>query len=208
MKWVGLILTVTLGLLGAPSAADAQQAGKVPRIGILWARGPIPSLDDALLQGLRELGHTEGRNIVIERRYAGGNAKRLPELAAELVQLKVDVIVAVATVTTQAARTATTTTPIVMVAVGDPVHLGFVGSLARPGGNTTGLTFTTGMEVFGKTLELLKEGCAVLRFFGTLPIQHMKRRCQTSRLRLGHCGWSFNPRGRVVLTSLTVPSLQ
>jgi putative ABC transport system substrate-binding protein len=145
------------GLLAAPLAAEAQQGGKVPRIGVLWVRGP-ELRDGFLTQGLRDLGYVEDRNILIERRYAEGRAERLPDLAAELVRLKVDVIVAMGTAGTQAARNATKTIPIVGVSMADPVGLGSVASLDRPGGNITGLSFTVGgMETFGKHLQLLKE---------------------------------------------------
>lgn len=108
-------------------------------------------------QGLREVGYGEGTNILIERRYAEGKLERLPGLAAELVGLRVDLIVSVATAATQAAQKATGTIPIVMVAVGDPVGSGIVASLARPGGNITGVSLFAGREIFGKRLELLKE---------------------------------------------------
>jgi len=112
----------------------------------------------AFRQGLRELGWVEGQNIVIDYRYAEGRFDRLPDLAAELVQLKVDIIVAVATQGVAAAKNATETIPIVMISgSADPVGLGFIASLARPGGNVTGLSFSVGPEISGKQLELLKE---------------------------------------------------
>jgi putative tryptophan/tyrosine transport system substrate-binding protein len=112
---------------------------------------------EAFRQGLRELGWVEGQNIVVEYRYADGKFERLPDLAAELVQLKVEVIVATPTPAAVAAGKATTTVPIVMRGVGDPVGLGLVSTLARPGGNVTGLSYSVGTETFGKGLELLKE---------------------------------------------------
>jgi putative ABC transport system substrate-binding protein len=159
LRPVGLIVTLALGLLAAPLAAEAQQAGKVPRIGYLSAGSPsgVPHLLEAFRQGLRELGWVEGQNIVIDYRYAEGRFDRLPDLAAELVRLKVDVIVAAATATSVAAKNATSTIPIVMIGVYDPVERGLVASLARPGGKITGLTFYTGPELVGKYLELLKE---------------------------------------------------
>jgi len=146
-------------LLALCSSVEAQQAGKVPRIGYL-----APNLSNAVLatheafrQGLRELGYVEGKNIIIEYRWAEGKADRLPLLAAELVRLKVDAIFASGAVQPAlAAKNATTTIPIVFVGVGDPVALGLVASLARPGGNITGLS-SMGRELSGKRLELLKE---------------------------------------------------
>ena len=147
------------GLLAAPLAAEAQQAGKVARIGYL-VTGSLESLEparvDALRQGLREHGYVEGQNILIEYRAADGRVERLPALAAELARLKVDVIVAVATPGGRAAQQATTTIPIVVVGMGDPVRDGLVASLARPGGNVTGSTFL-GPELVPKRLELFKE---------------------------------------------------
>ena len=112
---------------------------------------------DAFLQGLRELGWMEGQNIAIEYRFAEGRLDRLPDLAAELVRLKVDVILAASSPPALAAKNATKTIPIVMGTSADPVTLGLVASLARPGGNVTGLAFSVGLDVVGKELELLKE---------------------------------------------------
>jgi putative tryptophan/tyrosine transport system substrate-binding protein len=141
----------------------AQPAGKVYRIGWLGSSAAFPHLDQAFQQGLRDFGWVEGQNIEIEYRFAEGDAERLPDLAAELVRLKVDLIVAVATASSAAAKKATDTIPIVMIAVGDPVGLGLIQSLARPGGNVTGLSFSVAMETFGKTLELLKEAVPSVR---------------------------------------------
>jgi putative ABC transport system substrate-binding protein len=144
------------GLLAAPLGAGAQPAGRVPRIGWL-AVGPNPALDEAFRQGLRELGYVEGKNIVLEYRLAE-TFDRLPSLAAELVRLKVDVIFAAAGAQAAfAAKNATTTIPIVMVPVADPVGFGLADTLARPGGNITGPSAGTGPELQGKRLELLKE---------------------------------------------------
>ncbi len=150
---------ITFGLLAVPLAADAQQAGKVPRIGFLRATSPSdrPPLLDAFRQGLRELGWVEGQNIVIDYRYAEGRFDRLPGLAAELVRLKVDIIVAVPTPAAAAAKNATETIPIVMISVSDPVGLGLIATLARPGGNVTGLSYSVGQEIVGKGLQVLKE---------------------------------------------------
>lgn len=156
-----LALIVTLAGLVVPPPADAQQPAKVPRIGILLPGSPptpparLATLE-TFLQGLRDLGYVEGRNIAIEYRWAEGKLDPLSDLAAELVRLKVDVIVTSTTPGIQAARKATSTIPIVMAAVGDPVVTGLVGSLARPGGNITGLSVLA-PELAGKRLELLKE---------------------------------------------------
>jgi putative tryptophan/tyrosine transport system substrate-binding protein len=140
------------------SAAAQQQPKKVPRIGYL--SGTSPSVNsarvEAFRQGLRDLGYVDGKNIVIEWRYAEGKLDRLPALAAELVRLKVEVIVASAPPPTRSAKQATATIPIVMSYDDDPVGNGFVASLARPGGNITGLA-TLAPELSGKQLELLKE---------------------------------------------------
>ena len=149
------LLTSLAGALAAPLAAEAQQAGKVYRIGLLW-NTPNPEMDAVLLQGLRELGWVEGRNIVVERRYSEGRNDRLPGLAAELVGLQPDVIITAGTAAAAAAKAATTTIPIVFATVGDPVGSGLVASLARPGGNLTGIG-SSGSGLTGKQLELLKE---------------------------------------------------
>ena len=146
------------GLLAAPLAAEGQQTAKVARIGFLFLNlAPNPHLKEAFRQGLRDLGYVEGRNLVIEDRDAEGKVERHPALAAELVALKVDVIVvAGSTLTAQTAKQATSTLPIVFIAVGDPVGSGLVTSLARPGGNATGLS-TLAPELVGKCLEQLKQ---------------------------------------------------
>jgi putative ABC transport system substrate-binding protein len=140
-----------------PLAVGAQQTAKLPRLGFLTAGsgGGSPGLP-ALLEGLRQLGWIEGKTIVIEYRYAENRNDRLPELAAELVRLNVDVIVAAGTLAPLAAMRATTTTPIVMTTAGDPLESGLVASLAQPGGNVTGLSLMMA-DVSGKRLELLKE---------------------------------------------------
>jgi len=151
------IAVVTGSLLAAPLATEAQEAPKVARIGYLAAnRAAGLHLQEAFLQGLRDLGYVEGRNLVIEFRDAGGNLDRLPALAAELVALKVDVIVAPSTVAAPIAKQATKTLPIVFALVADPVGSGLVTSLARPGGNVTGLSVLA-TEIVGKRLELLKQ---------------------------------------------------
>ncbi len=145
------------GLLAAPLAAGAQQAAKVARIGVLATNlAASPHMREAFRQGLRDLGYVEGGNLVIEYRDAEGKLERLPALAAELVALKVDVIVAGSTPGALAAKQATRTLPIVFTSAGDPVTDGLVTSLARPGGNVTGLTSLT-PELVGKCLEQLKQ---------------------------------------------------
>jgi len=146
------------GLLAAPLTAEAQAPAKVPRIGFLTllSSPESPQLLVAFRQGLRELGYVEGQTIAIEYRFAADRPERLPALAAELVRLKVDIIVTASPPPTEAARQATSTIPIVFAASGDPVATGFVASLARPGGNVTGLA-TLSADVVGKQLELLKE---------------------------------------------------
>jgi putative tryptophan/tyrosine transport system substrate-binding protein len=151
-----ILVAVVLLILGVK--AQAQQPTKVPRIGYLAPTFPssTPGRWEALRQGLRELGYVEGKNVVIEWRYAEGKLDRLPALAAELVSLKADIIVTSGGATTRAVKEATTTIPIVMAQDNDPVGNGFVASLARPGGNITGLS-TLAPEIGGKRLELLKE---------------------------------------------------
>jgi ABC-type uncharacterized transport system substrate-binding protein len=140
-----------------PLAAGTQQAGKIYTIGLLSA-GPIvlPEMDAVFADALRELGWVEGRNVAFEKRYAENRLERLPDLAAELVRLKVDIIVAVGTLAPLAAKRATTTIPIVMTAAGDPLGSGLATSLARPGSNVTGMSLMA-PDLGGKRLELLKE---------------------------------------------------
>jgi len=151
------------------SAAEAQQAKKIPTIGLLFGATPTAQTSgiEAFRQGLRELGYMEGKNIFIEWRFAEGKSDRLPSLAGELVRLKVDVIVTAGPQPTRSAKQATTTIPIVMAQDDDPVGSGFVASLARPGGNITGLA-TFGPEVSGKQLELLREIVPKLSRVGVL----------------------------------------
>ncbi len=176
IRGVAVIAVLALSLLAAPLAAEAQQAAKVTRIGYLSTNlAASPHLPEAFRQGLRDLGYVEGRNLVIEYRDAEGKVERLPALAAELVALKVDVIVTDggSTVAPLAAKQATRTLPIVFAAAADPVGSGLVTSLARPGGNVTGLSNLTA-ELVGKRLELLTQAVpgvgqvAVLRLPGAL----------------------------------------
>jgi putative ABC transport system substrate-binding protein len=152
---------ISSSLLLQPLLSIAQQSQKLFRVGFLLAGARLARSDDyqfdALAQGLRELGYIEGKNVVFERRWAGGSNERLAELATELVRLPVDVIVAQGPGGLHAAARATKTIPIVMVAgSGDPVGEGWAASLARPGGNVTGLAYAVSPERFGKELELLK----------------------------------------------------
>jgi ABC-type uncharacterized transport system substrate-binding protein len=151
-------ILVAMMLLVVGVTAQAQQPKKVPRLGFLIGSSPaaIAARIEAFRQGLRDLGYVEGKNIVIEWRYAEGKLDRLPALAAELVRLKIDIIGTGSPATTRAAKEATVTIPIVMAQDTDPVANGFVASLARPGGNITGLS-TLAPELSGKQLELLKE---------------------------------------------------
>src|SRR5215831_13657279 len=159
MRRRAFLCTLAGGVLAAPLAAGAQQPRTVRRIG--WLGGPTREAAQPFvqpfLQGLKELGWIEGQNIVIEWRFAGGRAERLPDLAAELVRLHVELIVVPSTPTAVAAKNATATIPLVTVGGNDPVTLGLVASLARPGGNITGLTVSFGPEIAGKQFELLKE---------------------------------------------------
>lgn len=144
--------------------AQAQQAGKVYRIGYL-SSGTVQHIQfrEAFAEGLRALGWIEGKNIHIEYRYAEGRFERLPELAAELVRLKVDVIAAGQTTSAAAAKQATATIPIVVMNVGDPVASGLVASLARPGGNVTGVSYLFSADLVGKHLELLRQAVPGIR---------------------------------------------
>jgi len=154
------LVALALALLAAPLAIEAQPAAKVFRIGLLGPFQPtdprVSRLWEALFQGLRELGYVEGKNIVIEGRFSEGKHERLPALAAELVRLKVDVIVTGSSPAPEAAKQATSTIPIVFGIHSDPVGSGLVASLARPGGNVTGLSMLS-RDLVGKHLQLLKE---------------------------------------------------
>jgi putative ABC transport system substrate-binding protein len=160
MTRIVAVVMLIVAALAAPLAVEAQP-GKVPRIGVLlYAAAPPPGQSnpflDAFRDGLRDLGYIEGRNVILEYRWAGGSNQRAAELAAELVRLNVAVIMSTGTPATQLARAATTTIPIVMTAVGDPVGSGIVASLAGPGGNVTGLSLLD-TDLDGKRIELLKE---------------------------------------------------
>ncbi|MBI2154981.1 MAG: ABC transporter substrate-binding protein [Candidatus Rokubacteria bacterium] len=158
LRTIGLIATLAGGILTTPPPVQAQQPAKVPRIGLLSPFSPSVTArwHEAFRQGLRDLGWVEGKTISIEYRYAEGRSDRLPDLAAELVRLKVDIIVATVSTDALVAQKATRVIPIVMASTGDALASGLVESLARPGGNITGLT-QMAPEMAGKRLELLKE---------------------------------------------------
>ena len=194
-RWGSVALA--LCLLWLPLTAAVPQPAKVPRIGVLYPGSPSAAerLQSMLLQGLHDLGYVEGQNIIFEYRYAEEKPERLPALAAELVQLPVDVIVAGPPEAVQAAKQVTSTIPIVMVTGGpDPVGAGFVTSLARPGGNVTGVSLVFGDELAGKWVALLKEALpqvsrvAVLwdptRPMITATMQEVERVAQGVGLRL------------------------
>ena len=162
MRRIGLAVILTISLLAAPLAGGAQQTGHVRRIGYLSEPIPSPAIVEAFRQGLREHGYVEGRNLLIEWRSADGKTERLPALAAELVNLKVEVIVTQGTNAAPAAKSATTLTPIVFTFVADPVAQGLIASLARPGGTITGVS-SISVDITGKRLELLKEAISSLK---------------------------------------------
>jgi putative ABC transport system substrate-binding protein len=158
VKHALLVVALTAGLSASTPKAEAQQSGKVYRIGYLSAVSVSADVySEAFSQGLRDLGWNDGQNLIIEARWAGGQSQRLPEMAAELVGLQPDAIVAITTPAARAAVNATRTIPVVFTMVADPVGSGLIASLARPGGNATGLTFVPELDFFGKQLELLKE---------------------------------------------------
>ena len=154
MKSAVLLFALKLGLVAAP--ADAQQAGRVPKIGFVRSGPPPPGFVEAFQRGLRELGYVEGRTIVVEYRFTDGSAAQLTDALAELLRLKVDVIVTSAVAASLAAKNMTKTVPVVFAAVVGPVETGLVSSLARPGGNLTGLS-ANAADVLPKRLELLKQ---------------------------------------------------
>src|SRR5438876_3097632 len=158
--WPPIASFAAVLLLAAPLAAEAQQAGEVPRVGYINPGYPSDPVRlrrfEAFRQGLGELGYVEGRNIALEPRWAEGKYDRYPALAADLVRLKVHVIVAVGGRATQVAQQATKTTPIVMSVVIDPLGSGLVSSLARPGGNVTGLS-NMSSDLIGKQFDVLKQ---------------------------------------------------
>jgi ABC-type uncharacterized transport system substrate-binding protein len=163
MQLIGFaVLILTLSFTLAPLVAEGQQTERVRRIGFLSAAIPGSEVDDALRQGLREHGYVEGQNLLIEWRFAEGRYDRLPGLAAELIRLKVEVVVTLSTEAALAAKKATASIPIVFTQVSDPVATGVVSSLARPGGNLTGFSMLA-VDLTGKRLELFKEAVPSLK---------------------------------------------
>ena len=193
-----------LVLLATPFTADAQPRGKVYRIGYIQTATPDEQeqLSKALDEGLRELGYVEGRNVVFERRFAMGKQERLPDLAAELVRLNVDVIVTGSNPVIAAVKQATATIPVVMTVSRDPVGSGFIASLARPGGNITGLTNDAGPEIVGKYLELLKEAVPrasrVALLWNPLPpgAETYRKSVESAAVKLGLSLQAVEARGR------------
>ncbi len=185
-------------LLLTVSSAHAQQEEKVPRIGLLLPRTAIP---EEFRHRLRELGYVDGKNIILEPRYAEGKFQRFTGFAEELVRLRVDIIATVSTPAAKAAKKATSTIPIVMLASGDPVRRGLVASLARPGGNITGLTRSTGRSRIPKRMELLKEVVPELSRVGVLwdsrrrDFQNVKKRTLHQARSLGLKVQSLELRG-------------
>ena len=159
------LLTLLLGAVGTPLVAEAQQAERVYRIGYLSPNttSSAPNLLPAFRRGLSELGWVEGKNITIDYRFAEGQYDRLPHLVAELIQLKAEILVAVATPTAAIVKKATSRIPIVGITLGDPVRLGLIASLARPGGNVTGLAYSVGVQTIVKALEPLREAVPRVR---------------------------------------------
>jgi len=188
------IVALALSLLWLPLTAAAQRPVKVPRIGVLYGGSPSGAeiLQSMLLQGLHDLGYVEGQNITFAYRYAEGKPERLPDLAAELVQLQVDVIVAGPPEAAQAAKQVTSTIPIVMATGGpDPVGIGLVASLARPGGNVTGVSMGFDETLSGKSVALLKEALPQVSHVAVLTssmmsasMQEVERTAQGVGLRL------------------------
>ena len=160
---LGLLIPLVLGIAGMPHVSHAQPPGKVYRVGFLTIHDDF---DPAFREMMRQLGYLEGQNLVLEGRFAQGQAERLPALAAELVQLGVNVLVTISTPAALAAKDATTRIPIVMASVSQPVERGLVASLAQPGGNLTGQSNEPGTELGGKQLEILKEAVPTLSRVG------------------------------------------
>jgi putative tryptophan/tyrosine transport system substrate-binding protein len=164
---IALTVVLALGFIAVPRMGEAQPAGKVPRIGVLTSNPMSAALQEAFRQGLRDHGYVEGQNILVEWRAAEGRTDRAKALAEELVGLKVDVIVAIFTPAVRAAKDATSKIPVVMAPAGAPVTTGFVASLARPGGNITGIAGLDA-ELQGKRIELLRELIPALTHVGLL----------------------------------------
>ena len=198
-----LAAAFTLGQFAAPIAASAQQAGRVPRVGFLSPGTAASAPNAAFRHGLRELGYVEGQNLTVEYRWGDGDAARLPALAAELVRLRVDVLVATSNPAILAATQATRSIPIVFTASSDPVATGLVASLAHPGGNVTGLSLVT-PELSGKRLQLLREALpqlsrvALLWDAGHVGMADRVRETETAARQLGvtlRVEWVQDPAG-------------
>ena len=188
----GVALAALLGLFGFASAVDVQQPAPPRRIGFLLV-GWSPESKEAqqFRQALRDAGYAEGRDVVIEWRSANGDYDRLPQLVADLVQSKVDVIVVDGTNAALAAKRSTSTIPIVMAFVADPVGSGLVTNLAHPGGNVTGLSVMLLAEVSAKRLQLLKETIPRLTRVGGIQLcRRTRKRSRTSRRRPPRCRWN------------------
>jgi ABC-type uncharacterized transport system substrate-binding protein len=196
MRRIGLAVVLALSLALAPLPSEALQAGRVPRIGVI-STAPTPNLVEAWRQGLQEHGWIDGQNIIIEYRWSQGNDALFPDFAAELVGLKVDVIVAVSDLAVHAAKRATSTIPIVMAAGTDPIASGFVASLARPGGNVTGLPIFA-IELAAKQLELLKEAIPGVSRVSVLVPGH------ESGLRVWSAAQAATPKLGLILRRLLV----
>jgi len=166
MRVIGLAVVLALSIL-APLAAEAQPAGRLPRVGVIWEGATLPSSATGFGQGLRELGYTEGQNIIVEYRHTAGRSDQFPKFATELIALGVDVLVVQGTVSAQSAKAVTSTVPIVFALAGDPVGSGLVASLARPGGNATGLSNLVS-ELSGKQLEIRKAAAPQVSRIGVL----------------------------------------
>jgi ABC-type uncharacterized transport system substrate-binding protein len=195
------VLALALSWVLVPSTADAQQAGKVPRIGFLSPGMAASASNEAFRQGLRDHGYVEGRNVLVEYRWGEGDAARLPALAAELARLQVDALVAANNLAVLAAKQANSNLPIVCAACSDPVGTGLVASLAHPGGNVTGLSLIT-PELSGKRLQLLQETLpnirrvALLWDAGHVGMADRVRESEAAALRLGvtlHVEWVKDP---------------
>ena len=192
LRTIVCIVTLVLGMLVAPLATEAQPRTKIPQVGFLHnsrqTDEPRSRRLEEFRQGLRDLGYVEGQNIHLEVRWSEGRLDRLPELAAELVRLQVDVLVVYGPQSVQAAREATSTIPIVMARIDDADEHGFVASLARPGGNITGLSFQTG-ALSGKWLELLKDAVPSLArvavLWDTTGTAHQRRTLEQAAPALG-----------------------
>ena len=186
-----LLALLAFGVTTGSLTTQAQQAGKLYRIGIVSAGFSVLPLSSTLVQvfreSLRDQGYVEGRDIIIESRYAEGQVDRLPALLAELIQRKADVIVVWSTVGAVAAKKLTSSVPVVFLSVGAPVEIGLVTSLKRPGGNMTGITFEAASETYGKRLQLLKEiipqltRVAVLRAAGDANVASGRLAAQSVR---------------------------